>query len=121
MILAFAFILDLFFGDPHWLPHPICLIGNLISFLEKKYRKIMKNEFIAGSLLTITVLLLSFGVPFIILFIANSINIYFGFLIEVFFCYQIFATKSLKDESMKAYYVITSYSIHYTKLYDLSC
>ena len=23
-----GFILDLIFGDPHWLPHPICLIGN---------------------------------------------------------------------------------------------
>ena len=26
-----GFILDLIFGDPHWLPHPICLIGNLIG------------------------------------------------------------------------------------------
>ena len=31
-----GFILDLIFGDPHWLTHPICLIGNLIRFLEKK-------------------------------------------------------------------------------------
>ena len=30
-----GFILDLIFGDPHWLPHPICLIGNLIGFLDK--------------------------------------------------------------------------------------
>ena len=31
-----GFLLDLIFGDPYWLPHPIRLIGNWISFLEKK-------------------------------------------------------------------------------------
>ena len=33
-----GFILDLIFGDPHWLPHPICLIGNLIGFIERNLR-----------------------------------------------------------------------------------
>lgn len=36
-----GFILDLIFGDPHWLPHPICLIGNLIGFLDKKLRRML--------------------------------------------------------------------------------
>lgn len=30
-----GFILDLLIGDPHGWPHPICLIGNLIGWLEK--------------------------------------------------------------------------------------
>ena len=33
---AAGFVLDLLFGDPHWLPHPIRLIGNLIAALERK-------------------------------------------------------------------------------------
>ena len=40
MMLLFAiiagFILDLLIGDPRWLPHPICLIGNLISSLQEE-------------------------------------------------------------------------------------
>ena len=32
----FGFLLDLLLGDPYWLPHPIRLIGSLISGLEKK-------------------------------------------------------------------------------------
>ena len=32
-----GFLLDLILGDPYWLPHPIRLIGNWISFLERKY------------------------------------------------------------------------------------
>lgn len=37
-LLAFmaGFLLDLIFGDPHFLYHPIRLIGNLIAFLEKR-------------------------------------------------------------------------------------
>ena len=33
-----GFGLDLIFGDPYWLYHPIRLIGHLISFLEKPLR-----------------------------------------------------------------------------------
>jgi adenosylcobinamide-phosphate synthase len=33
-IVIVAFIMDLLIGDPRWLPHPIRMIGQLISFLE---------------------------------------------------------------------------------------
>lgn len=29
-----GFVLDLLIGDPHGWPHPVCLIGNLIAWLE---------------------------------------------------------------------------------------
>lgn len=38
--LAIGFVLDLLIGDPRWLYHPICVIGNLIAVLEKVIRKI---------------------------------------------------------------------------------
>lgn len=31
--------LDRLFGDPVWLYHPVRMIGNMISFLEKRLRK----------------------------------------------------------------------------------
>ena len=34
-----GFILDFIFGDPRWLPHPICFIGKLISITEKAVRR----------------------------------------------------------------------------------
>ena len=37
--LAAGFILDLIIGDPRWLYHPVCVIGNLIALLEKILRK----------------------------------------------------------------------------------
>ena len=49
--LAAGFILDLIIGDPRWLYHPVCVIGNLIALLEKILRKIFpktdKGELVA--------------------------------------------------------------------------
>ena len=38
-IIVIAFALDAIFGDPYCIPHPICLIGKLISKGEKALRK----------------------------------------------------------------------------------
>ena len=35
MKYGIAYVMDLIFGDPHWFPHPVRIIGKLISFLEK--------------------------------------------------------------------------------------
>ena len=102
-----GFILDLIFGDPHWLPHPICLIGNLIGFLERNLRpKLAPNKtalLVGGALMVIIVLLISFVVPMAILLAAAMVSPWLAFALETIMCYQIFATKCLRDESMKVY------------------
>ena len=40
LAVILGFILDLIVGDPHWLYHPIRLVGHLISGLEKLLRRI---------------------------------------------------------------------------------
>lgn len=103
-----GFILDLIFGDPHWLPHPICLIGNLISALEKGIRRLTGegpvNLLAGGLLLVVMVTTIAFTVPFMILYLAGMVSPYLACAIETIFCYQIFATKCLKDESMNVYH-----------------
>lgn len=104
LAILFGFLLDLIFGDPHWLPHPIRFIGMIISKGEVIVRKIItKKEFVAGALLTVLVVSISFLIPFCIIFISGKISIYLKMLIESIFIYQIMATKSLKRESMKVY------------------
>ncbi len=84
MMLLFAiiagFILDLLIGDPRWLPHPICLIGNLISFLEKLLRSIFgkssRGLLVGGAVLVILVLAFSFCVPFLVLALAASSDLF---------------------------------------------
>ncbi len=110
MALIIGFLLDLCFGDPYWLPHPIRWIGNLISFSEKKLRKIFKNdekgEFIAGILLVIMVISVSVILPAIILYLLGKVNMYLALVAESIMCYQLLATKQLKIESMKVYTTI---------------
>ena len=102
-----GFILDLIFGDPHWLPHPICLIGNLIGFIEGNLRPRLepnKNALLlGGALMVIIVLVISFAVPMAILVAAGMVSPWLAFALETLMCYQIFATKCLRDESMKVY------------------
>ena len=64
-----GFILDACFGDPHFLPHPVRGIGNLISLSEKGIRRLFpkteKGELAGGALFVLLVLgitaALSFG------------------------------------------------------------
>lgn len=103
IILIMGFILDMLFGDPHFLPHPVCLIGSGILKGEKLFRKI-KNEFVGGMLLSIVIISLSFAIPFILFRLLGSINFYLGLAVQIILGYQIFAAKSLKTESMKVFY-----------------
>lgn len=102
-----GYILDLIIGDPHRLWHSVQGIGSLITFFERFYRKIFsktkKGEITAGIFMSLTVIIISGAVPLIILKAAYSVNTWFGFAVESVMCCQIFAARSLKDESMKVY------------------
>ncbi|WP_312699388.1 adenosylcobinamide-phosphate synthase CbiB [Sedimentibacter sp.] len=104
--LIIGYILDLTFGDPQGLPHPVRLIGRMISNLEKYLRNKCKNvsdERKAGVMLWIIVVMVSFLIPLVILTFAYSINHIAGIIAEAVMIYFILATKSLKIESMKVY------------------
>ena len=105
--LIAGFFLDLVFGDPRWLYHPICLIGNWIAFLEKRIRKIFpqtqKGELAGGMAEVLCVCLPCFALPFVLLHFLYGKAPAAAFLLETFWCYQLFAAKSLKTESRKVY------------------
>lgn len=108
-MIAFVcgFVLDLVFGDPHALPHPIRLIGTLIAGLEKKLLKLQmrdeKKEFYKGILLVVLILFSAGAVAALVLVVAYWLHPVAGIVVESVMTYQILATKCLKDESMKVY------------------
>ena len=105
--VALGFFIDLLIGDPRWLYHPVCIIGKGISAGEKLLRgifpKTKAGERAAGCVLAAAVTVLSAAVPAVILLILYHLSWIAGFAVETFFCYQLLATKSLKQESGKVY------------------
>ena len=75
LMAVLGFGLDLILGDPHWLYHPVRLIGLGISGGEKLLRKIFpktpKGELAAGAVLAVCIPALSFAVPFLLLWLAG--------------------------------------------------
>lgn len=107
LAVCLGFVIDLFVGDPHGFPHPVITIGKLISFLEKKLRKIfpktVRGENIAGGVLWIITVLSAFLVPAGLLGLCHLISPWLRLFLESIMCWQILATKSLKDETMKVH------------------
>ncbi len=98
-----GFILDLIIGDPHSMPHPIRLIGNMIAFFEKKLNTDPKSEkaFKRGLLLVLLVTVITTAAAFAVIAGAYLLNVIFGVIVEAVLTYYIFAARSLCDESMK--------------------
>lgn len=107
LALVLGFCIDLLFGDPHSIPHPVVLIGRLISATEKLVRKIfpktVRGENVAGGVLWLLVVLIPTAVSLGILYLGYKISPWLGLALESIMCWQILATKSLKVESMKVY------------------
>lgn len=105
--IMIGFCLDLLLGDPHWLYHPVRLIGALINCWEKWLRRLLGEkplaQIIAGFLLVGAVLSTTFGVVFLLLSWAGTVSLWLQLAMEGIMCYQILAVKSLKTESMKVY------------------
>lgn len=114
-IFAFiaGFVLDLLIGDPHFIPHPVRLIGSLISFCDKRLncdagyniseKKLNLIKYKRGMLLAFTVIFATFAMSVIIIVAVYSINLYAGVIAEAVMTWQILATKCLRVESMRVY------------------
>ncbi len=127
-IIAFftGFLLDMILGDPYFLPHPVRLIGSLITKTEKYFRgKYLRNsgsgqnrntgagwtqsernaekELRMGIWLVVIV---TFAAPVTaasVLILAYLLHPLAGVAAEAVMTYQILAAKCLKVESMKVY------------------
>lgn len=103
--LSLGIVLDFIIGDPHGWWHPVMGIGKVITGTEKTVRKIFpktkRGERVAGAALTVTVIVISVGIPAVLMWGAYAVSPVAGIVLEAVLCDTMLATKSLKTESMK--------------------
>jgi adenosylcobinamide-phosphate synthase len=99
--ISAAYIVDLILGDPRGYPHPVKLIGRVISFFEKKFLQWAgspwKQRFLGGVLAVMIVSgagIFTWG----IIRIAGWVHPILSFVITIFFAYTTLATRNLYDE-----------------------
>ena len=105
--LILGYLLDLAIGDPHFLWHPIRAVGALIDKSEKMLRKVFprteKGELWGGACLVLIVAGITTGAAALLLAAAQWVSPWLRLALETVMCYQILATRALRDESMKVY------------------
>ena len=105
--VGLGFLMDCVLGDPERLWHPIMGIGSMISFWSKTLRKWFpqsdRGQFWAGVCLWPLVVIPSWLIPFVLLWLAGMVHPAVRFLLEIVFCWQIFAAKSLKQAALRVY------------------
>lgn len=111
--LCIGFFIDLLVGDPHSaLPHPVVLIGRLISWLDRRLRRLLprtvRGEHVAGAVLWLLVTGISTAVPALLLWLCHQLCPWLRLAAESLMCAAILATKSLRDESMKVFHALES-------------
>ena len=103
--LIIGSIVDFILGDPRELWHPVQGIGWVISRLEKILRRLFpagrRGERWAGAVLVVLTLLVSVGVPALLLFFLSLVHPLLSFLLSCIFCWQLLAARSLGTESLK--------------------
>lgn len=99
-----GYIIDLIFGDPRTVPHPVVAIGKLVYFCTDRLlcqdsgaKKKRRN----GVIMVVIVECACIAVPLCILYLAYKLHLVAGIVIECIMCWQILAAKSLKTESTK--------------------
>ena len=113
--LLIGFGIDLIVGDPHELPHPVVGIGKLISLLERRFHarfpRTARGEIFAGACIWLCTVLVSAGLPALILYGAQRVSVYLRLALESVMCWQVLAVRSLREESMRVYAALQTGSL----------
>ncbi|MCR5846118.1 MAG: adenosylcobinamide-phosphate synthase CbiB [bacterium] len=108
--LAAGYVLDLALGERLSAICPAVIFGKLIAALERLLRG--KRELTGeqlrrrGAALVIVVCAVAFIIPLAILIACWLVTPYLYLLVSIFWCYQILATRGLRDAGMDVYKVL---------------
>jgi len=95
-MLICAYLLDLILGDPENFPHPVRVMGKMISSWEKF---LLNKKRLGGIILTFLVVGITFSFSFLLIHYSKRLNYWLGWIIAIYLGYT---TLSIKDLWVKA-------------------
>jgi len=101
LTLLLAFIMDLFLGDPRFLPHPVRWMGHAIARWEPRYRSCSINLRKGGMLFTMVMVAATWGLSFMLIKAAYVLNPWIGGILEIVMIYFCLATRSLQAAAQR--------------------
>jgi len=111
-----AYMIDLLIGDPRTNLHPVVLMGNLISFLEKRLNRAGDSQnlkLIKGGVLVIIVVAVTYAVAEGILILISRLNISSAeIFIEALVLSFMIAPKSLSEAGREIFNLLTAGDIN---------
>jgi len=97
-LLLSAFLLDLVFGDPRWFPHPVVLMGKLISSGESLlWTGTAARDFIFGMVLSLALIALAVGATWVLLYALTFLPPLIAFVLAAGLASTTLATRGLLD------------------------
>lgn len=99
--IFFASILDLLIGDPYNFPHPVKIMGNIISFEEKLIRRFSHTKRalqFSGLMMTLINIAFGFFFPFLLLHFTSGI---LKIVLSIYIIYTSISGKMLAYEANK--------------------
>lgn len=104
-LLISSYILDVVFGDPEWIVHPVREIGKLINNLERILRgtRSIWVERVKGGVLAILVIVISSLTAYLLLRISKEINIILGNIVWIYTAYTTLSVRDLRVKATKIF------------------
>lgn len=104
LAIFFGFLLDLAFGDPRWLAHPVVGMGRTITWAEKRLRAAFpdtpQDRRRAGAVLAAALPLVTLVLSCGVLWLAHLVDWQLRLILETLMCYQALATCELRRQTL---------------------
>jgi adenosylcobinamide-phosphate synthase len=99
--ILFAFAIDVLLGDPKWLPHPVALIGRIVSYGERiLLRGDGRGNLWRGAMLTVSVAALTAAMTWSSICVFDYISTRLGVLAAILIAWTTIAARSLDDAAL---------------------
>ncbi len=96
IVILAAVFLDLIFGDPLWLPHPVRWMGRAITLLEPRFRRLDLPLIVSGALMTFLLIGASYGGTAILIWGCGHIHPALKPMVGIVLVYYCISMKSLE-------------------------